>query len=102
MFPQDRIRVNGGRTPIISAIAVDKIRVAQIKCIFVRGKGYAIGSAESIRNNADVAGTRIKAIDKLRKLRFWPMALLVSIDWVCEPDGTVRVNDHVIWAVEWS
>ena len=37
----------------------------------------------------------VKAVDGVLQFRFWSSPLVVAIDRVCEPDGTIRVQGEV-------
>lgn len=75
--------------------AVDQVRVANIDRFFPWGETDSIRSAESIRHNANVARARIEAVYMLGQLRFRSKASFVAVDWICEPNCSVRVDDDV-------
>jgi len=79
---------------------VDIVRVGYVDCVFVGGEGDAVGAAEAICDDADVAGGGIETVDELRELRFRAETLLVAVDGVCEPNGAVGMDDDVVGGVE--
>lgn len=99
--PVHRIRVHGrGPRMEFGAVAVDDVRVGDVACFLVGCEADAVRPAEAVGHDPDVAGGRIEAVDVLRELGFRPEALLVAIDGVGEPDGTVGVDDDVVGGVE--
>ncbi len=80
--------------------AVDQVRVANVQRFFPGRETDSIRSAESIRHNANVARARIEAVYMLGELWFRPKASFVAVDWVCEPNRSVRVNDDVIGRIK--
>lgn len=79
---------------------MDLVCVGDVGIVFGWGEADAIGATEAVSHDANVARRWVKAVHLLGKLGFGPEALLVAIDGVGEPDGTVRVYDHVVWRVE--
>ena len=80
--------------------AVDGIGVGDVDGIFVGGESYAIWSSERVCDGADVACSRVEAVDKLGELGFRAEALFVAVDGVGEPDGAVGVDGDVVGGVE--
>lgn len=99
--PVHRIRVHGGGPRMdLGAVAVDDVRVGDVACFLVGCEADAVRPTEAVSHDPDVAGGRVEAVDVLRELGFRAEALLVAVDRVGEPDGTVRVDDDVVGGVE--
>lgn len=87
LFPEDSVGVDGGGTTVIGiAVAVDEVGVCNVDCGFVGGEAEAVWAAETVGYDAYIAGGGIKAVYELRKLGFWPEALFVAVNGICEPD----------------
>lgn len=80
--------------------AVDQVRVANIDRFLPGRETDSIRSAESIRDNANVARARIEAVYMLGELWFGPKALFVAVGRVCEPNRSVRVDDDVVGRIK--
>jgi hypothetical protein len=79
---------------------VDEVRVGDVDGFFRWGEADAVGSAEPVGHDADVASFGHEAVDVLGELGFGPEALFVAVDGVGEPDGAVRGDDDVVGGVE--
>lgn len=79
---------------------VNEVGVANIYRFFPGGETDSIRSAESICHNTNVARSRIESIYMLGQLGFRSKALFVAVDWVREPNRSIRVNDDVIGRIE--
>ncbi len=99
-FPEDGVGVDGGGAARVAGLAMEEVGVGDVDGLFGRGEGDAVGAAEAVGDNANVARRRVKAVDLLRELGFWAEALLVAVDRVGEPDAPVRVDDDVVGRVE--
>lgn len=98
---EDGVGVDGGGAAgVEGAVAVDEVRVGDVDGGFVRGEGDAVGAAEAVGDDADVAAGGVEAVHVLGELRFGAEALLVAVDGVGEPDGAVGVDDDVVGGVE--
>lgn len=82
------------------SIPVDKIRVRDIYDLLARREADAVGAAEAVGHDTDVAAAGVEAVDLLRQLRGRAEALLVAVDGVGEPEAAVRVDDDVVGRVE--
>lgn len=99
--PEDGVGVDGrGAGVQAGAVTVDEVRVGDVDRVLPRSERDAVRPAEAVGDDADVAGGRVEAVDVLGQLRFGPEALLVAVDRVGEPDGTVGVDDDVVGGVE--
>lgn len=75
---------------------MDEVRVGDVDNVFGWGEADTVRTTEAVRHDTNVARRRVKAVHLLGKLGFRPEALLVAINGVGEPDGAIRVYDHVV------
>lgn len=85
---------------IEAAVAVDGVRVGDVKGLFVWRKCYTIWAAKTVCYGPNVACRWHKAVDVLGKTRFGPKSLLIAINGICEPNRAVGVDHNVIRRVE--
>ena len=103
LFPEHAVGIYCRCTAIVlRTIAMYEICIGDVDGVFVRRKADSIRPSEAVRHHSNVAGSWVKAVNELRQLRFWSKALLVSIDWVGEPDSAVGMHDHIVWRIEWT
>ena len=101
VFPQDGESVNGGgATRFARMAAVEQVGVSDVDGVFARGETDAAGAAEAVGDDPDVPGSGVKAVDLLWELRLGPESVLVAVDGVGEPEGTIGGNDHVAGGVK--
>jgi len=79
---------------------MNPISVSDIQRLLVRREANPIRTTEAISNYSNISRHRIEAIDLRAKLWFRSEALLKPVDWVCEPDTTVCVQDDIVERVE--
>ena len=82
------------------AIAVNDICIGDVARFLIRAKAYPIRSSKTVGHNPDIASRRVEAVDVLRQLGFRTETLLVAINGVCEPNGSVGVDNNVVGGVE--
>ena len=76
---------------------MNEIGVGYVNCRFVGGKANSVGSSKAICNDSDIACRWVEAVDELGEYRSRTETLFVAVYRVGEPDGTVRVDDDIVW-----
>ena len=101
MFPEYGVSVDGGSATVVgTTIAVDEISISDVDGGFVRRETDSVRPAKTIRHHSDIACTGVKAVNELRKLWFGSEALLITVDWVGEPDRAVGVDNNVVRGIK--
>lgn len=84
----------------LGAISTNDICIGDIARLLIGAKAYPIRSSKTVGHNPDIARRRVEAVDVLRQLGFRTETLLVAINGVCEPDGSVGVDNNVVGGVK--
>lgn len=102
VFPKDGEGVDGGGTTRFAGVrAMEQVGVGDVDGVLAGGKTEAAGTTEAVGDDSDVPRGRIEAVDLLWKLGLGPKAVLVAVDGVGEPHGTVGGHHDVAGGVKW-